>query len=857
MLLLLCCCQLIAFAGGGAFYSKVTVTAKPSGAGKVYADTSSIAPAADKYQDTFTTPVTKGKEATLDFYLFAQPTAGNDFLGWLDKSGSVLSTSNPYTAQVTSTSADEKAPFEATFTAKFGKTLVTVASADAKLGSVSIDKLENKLGDNVVLTATPVSSFFGNKFTGWSIEGSEVIVSTSKTYTVNVTAKAKYIAHFESNAPNGGRYYHVFSKTSNKYVWMVGDTYTATNSEDGFRGAIFLNSIVLHPKLSKVYSSTPSEEYASSAGTVVYITGNPNASGGLNKVDIVAQGVGSQSIIKKAGYNVEIIAESTPAGTTKFYGNMLGKRYLKDGVQYGGRVGNSAILCGGDDNNQYELQPLDEDHMNEFYFGAAPKTQAGGKYYTTMYTAFPYKCHDGVKAYIVTKVDAKAAKITIREIENGEVPAKTPVILECQTDKPATNRLVPMTTQAASIDGNLLKGVIDINHNAGNDDYRTKFDPATMRVLAADGFKFGKTNTTGDNVAYIATNTCYLPLTPEQAAIENYDIVVAGEVEPITPITLEALTDRVTKEKIGQYAHLPVAIVDEDLTCVFAKGKWLYVKDDNKALVKDLPGDDDIDYMAMAGFGEAAHYDQSNWAVIILPDSKESAKYVGKKLKGVVGNFHVDVGIYIEASKNPVAGAENKNYVIKDKINDLTDNINTYCMASFAGTQVSPVNNEQFFFVTPKNYEVADITWAVWNKEKKAFVIPAKQGPANRYNLDGAVKVLSFRFNEGVRNYDDLQDGVTYEFRAIIRKAKNLALTHAPAVGKPDATIANDYVILPLTLSSASIITAVDNVEAGKAVASVRYINMQGMSSDKPFAGMNVVVTTYSDGSRTTTKEMH
>jgi len=663
-------------------------------------------------------------------------------------------------------------------------------------------------------------------------------------------------------APENGKYYRLWSKTSNKYVWMVGDNFwLATRGgtpDDGFYGAIFANSIILQPKQSKYYSTTASEEYLSYPGSIFYLTGDKVSSSRIDNVNFASQGLDAMTILHNSGFGLIFFGSyDTATGISKFATELFGSRFLKDGASYGGRVGNAAIVCGGDDNNKFELEPLDEAHMNEFYFGAAPKTQAGGKYYTTMYTAFPYKCHDGVKAYIVTKVDAKAAKITIREIENGEVPAKTPVILECQTDKPATNRLVPMTTQAASIDGNLLKGVIDINHNAGNDDYRTKFDPATMRVLAADGFKFGKTNTTGDNVAYIATNTCYLPLTPEQAAIENYDIVVAGEVEPITPITLEALTDRVTKEKIGQYAHLPVAIVDEDLTCVFAKGKWLYVKDDNKALVKDLPGDDDIDYMAMAGFGEAAHYDQSNWAVIILPDSKESAKYVGKKLKGVVGNFHVDVGIYIEASKNPVAGAENKNYVIKDKINDLTDNINTYCMASFAGTQVSPVNNEQFFFVTPKNYEVADITWAVWNKEKKAFVIPAKQGPANRYNLDGAVKVLSFRFNEGVRNYDDLQDGVTYEFRAIIRKAKNLALTHAPAVGKPDATIANDYVILPLTLSSASIITAVDNVEAGKAVASVRYINMQGMSSVKPFAGMNVVVTTYSDGSRTTAKEMH
>ena len=662
-------------------------------------------------------------------------------------------------------------------------------------------------------------------------------------------------------APESGKYYRLWSKTSNKYVWMVGDTYTAANrSSDGFWGAIFSNSIVLHPKLSTVYSSTPSEEYASSAGTVVYITGNPNASGGLNKVDIVAQGIGSQSIIKKAGSNVEIIAESTPEGITKFYGNMFGKRYLKDGAQYGGRVGNSAILCGGDDNNEFELEPLDEAHMNEFYFGAAPKTKVGDKYYTTMYTAFPYKCHDGVKAYIVTKVDAKAAKITVREIENGEVPAKTPVILECKTATPATNRLVPMTTQATSIAGNLLKGVIDINHNAGNNDYRTKFDPATMRVLAADGFKFGKTNTTGDNAAYIATNTCYLPVTAEQAAIDNYDIVVGGEVEPITPITLQALTESIAKKEIETQAQ--VAIVDDDLTCVFANSEYLFVKDDNKALVKDMPGAGDLDYMEMAGFDKAAHYDQSNWAMIRLSVAMESndaarLQYVGKTLKGVVGTLDSNEGTVIEVSKNPVAGAENKTYVIKNEINDLTDNINTYCMAGFAGTQVSPVNGKQFFFVTPKNLEVADITWAVWNKDKNAFVIPAKQGTANGYDLDGAVVVDeedAFLFNQGDLKWGDLQDGATYEFRALVLKGENIATSNAPAVGKPNATIAKDYVIMPLMLSHTGIETAVDNVEAGKAVASVRYINMQGVESSTPFAGVNVAVTTYADGSKTITK---
>ena len=40
----------------------------------------------------------------------------------------------------------------------------------------------------------------------------------------------------------------------------------------------------------------------------------------------------------------------------------------------------------------------------------------------------------------------------------------------------------------------------------------------------------------------------------------------------------------------------------------------------------------------------------------------------------------------------------------------------------------------------------------------------------------------------------------------------------------------------------------------GKAVKSVKYVTVAGMVSDKPFSGVNIVVTEYTDGSRSTTK---
>ena len=48
--------------------------------------------------------------------------------------------------------------------------------------------------------------------------------------------------------------------------------------------------------------------------------------------------------------------------------------------------------------------------------------------------------------------------------------------------------------------------------------------------------------------------------------------------------------------------------------------------------------------------------------------------------------------------------------------------------------------------------------------------------------------------------------------------------------------------------------TAVDAVDAVKSVASVSYVNLAGQVSTEPFNGVNVVVTTYTDGSKSSVK---
>jgi hypothetical protein len=48
-------------------------------------------------------------------------------------------------------------------------------------------------------------------------------------------------------------------------------------------------------------------------------------------------------------------------------------------------------------------------------------------------------------------------------------------------------------------------------------------------------------------------------------------------------------------------------------------------------------------------------------------------------------------------------------------------------------------------------------------------------------------------------------------------------------------------------------VTAVNGI-AAKTIAGVKYYNLAGVESSRPFNGINVVVTTYSDGTISTTK---
>ena len=60
-----------------------------------------------------------------------------------------------------------------------------------------------------------------------------------------------------------------------------------------------------------------------------------------------------------------------------------------------------------------------------------------------------------------------------------------------------------------------------------------------------------------------------------------------------------------------------------------------------------------------------------------------------------------------------------------------------------------------------------------------------------------------------------------------------------------------------LTGSKEQIVTAVSQLTAGREVVSVTYCDVAGRMSAKPFEGVNIVATRYSDGTVTTGKAVY
>lgn len=291
-------------------------------------------------------------------------------------------------------------------------------------------------------------------------------------------------------APEKYKYYRVQNTSTKRYVSVRDNV-----------GSVSVSSKTADVKAVEMVSGF--NNVVSDPATIIGLTDK-----GANYYDFSAQGTRVSDIIKKTNVIIKPVTDDSFLVYVTYKGSAGGmtgyaNAYLTDpgsDIAVGYADSESSARKG---NGIWSIIPVANDGSN--YFGVNMDLNANGKYYTTLYTDFPYQLSEGMKAYVVSEIDG--GKVNLEDI-SPYVPAETPVILESSSSSASDNKLQPLaTTVNSSFTANNLKGVY-FNHDAGGKHtVRTAFAKKTMRLLTV---KDGEIAFVNEGDAYIPANTAYL-----------------------------------------------------------------------------------------------------------------------------------------------------------------------------------------------------------------------------------------------------------------------------------------------------------------------------------------------------------
>ena len=273
----------------------------------------------------------------------------------------------------------------------------------------------------------------------------------------------------------------------------------------------------------------------------------------------------------------------------------------------------------------------------------------------------------------------------------------------------------------------------------------------------------------------------------------------------------------------------------------FQKGdkNYIVVKDAAQAVrYLSAPTDDDKSFNINGNKQE--EYAQNNWMLVSLPVELYNQVNEKSTVTSITGSLTEKFNVAMEATK----------VVFENATNNFAPN--TYCPINFMGESsvkgTNPAYTSSYYFATPKANEYAKVVWAVYNGG--AFYLPSNNGSINVQEFKAAFNV-DYSLNSNVA--PQLTDGAVYSFEALV---KEVATTNAKSAPAYDATVtpSTKYVVYPLNLDADKVATGVNDVNSAKEVKGVSYFNMMGVESAQPFEGVNIMVTTYTDGTSSATK---
>lgn len=274
---------------------------------------------------------------------------------------------------------------------------------------------------------------------------------------------------------------------------------------------------------------------------------------------------------------------------------------------------------------------------------------------------------------------------------------------------------------------------------------------------------------------------------------------------------------------------------------------YIVVKDAAKA-VRNLSAPTADDKFFNINGNKQEEYTQNNWMLVSLPVELYNQLNEKSTVTSITGSLTEKFNVAMEATK----------VVFENVTTDFAPN--TYCALNFMGESsvkgTNPAYTSSYYFATPKANEYANVVWAVYNATDGAFYLPS--------HTTGSINVQEFKaaFNVdySLNSVDNptLTDGEVYSFEALVKEVA-VATTDAKSAPRKtayDSTVApsTKFVVYPLDLDDKKVATGVNDVNSAKEVKGVSYFNMMGVESAQPFDGVNIMVTTYTDGTQSAAK---
>lgn len=471
---------------------RTTLTVQPTGAGKVYASYNSNAAATTDDTRNYDQTISSWNDygCTTTVTLSATANAGYRFLRWTDGEGNLYSNQSTTTASLVYNT--EEAGYNSgytigwpiyfwpyreyttlrqfNFTAQFalqGNVIARVASKQETIGSADILDEVLTPGETITLLASNIN---GSEFDGWSFDHWELngeTVSTSKELKVTVPTSDQtliYVAHFVK--ADTEYYCFIRNKSTGKYLKLSNnEAYTKPTGTSNPVGS-FNGSFTLVEETQAI----------SDPGCVFTITGHSKDLG-IEKATIVSQGVAvgflpGSSIINDNTYGLTITPASGGAYLISANYHVSQSGYQADiPIYFRDNGGTPDIAAARSAASEWEILELSTSTLSQQYFGLAPNEalKKGDKFYTTLYTTFPYQLQSGTAYYvnhesIVPYGDESEGKFRVvcQEVADGKVPANQAVIIECVGKYPINNKIVPLPQSESNttLDGNFLRGNI-------------------------------------------------------------------------------------------------------------------------------------------------------------------------------------------------------------------------------------------------------------------------------------------------------------------------------------------------------------------------------------------------------------